>query len=69
VESITNKVKAQCGRQTASSGVYYLTGGLCESEYILQSLSDKLGSQVVSSPLGRYAGAIGAALTAAGLKQ
>ena len=69
IESITNKVKSQCGKQAGGSHIYYLTGGLCESDYILQSLSDKLGAQVVSSPLGRYAGAIGAALTAANLKR
>lgn len=68
IESITNKVKSQCGKQTASSRAYYLTGGLCETDYVLESLSEKLGSPVISSPLGRYAGAIGAALTAANLK-
>lgn len=68
IESITNKVKSQCGKQASSAATYYLTGGLCESAYILESLSEKLGSQVISSPLGRYAGAIGAGITAAGLK-
>lgn len=64
VESIVNKVASQCGKLTVPGGPCYLTGGLCESPYILESLSQKLGVEVRSSPLARYAGAIGAALAA-----
>lgn len=68
VESITTKVKSLCGKHTTSNTAFYLTGGLCESDYILESLSSKLDSQVISSSLGRYAGAFGAALAAKKIK-
>ncbi|HHU33215.1 MAG: acyl-CoA dehydratase activase [Zhaonellaceae bacterium] len=68
VESITNKVKSLCGKHASTSTQFYLTGGLCECDYIIESLSEKLGSKVISSPLGRYAGAVGAALSAKSLK-
>lgn len=64
VESIADKVGSQCLRM-GGSGPFYLTGGLCESQYILEPLSKKLAAEVKSSPLGRYAGAIGAAVVAA----
>jgi len=67
VESIINKVVSLCGRHATSDTNFYLTGGLCESDYIIESLSKKLGSTVFSSPLGRYAGAVGAALLAKSL--
>lgn len=68
VESITNKVKSLCGKHASSNTNFYLTGGLCESDYIIESLSNKLESSVISSSLGRYAGAVGAALIAKSLK-
>lgn len=64
VESITNKVASQFGKLSTQGTLCYLTGGLCESPYILESLSQKLEIPVHSNPLGRYAGAIGAALAA-----
>ena len=42
-----------------------LTGGLCDSPYFLKILSQKVGREVKTHPFGRYAGALGAALTAA----
>ena len=66
VESITSKVASQYGQLAAPEGGCWLTGGLCESAYILASLSRKLGVPVRSSPLARYAGAIGAAQLAYG---
>lgn len=63
VESIADKVSSQCGQKFAG-GPFYLTGGLCGSAYLQKTLSRKLGAEVCSSPLGRYAGAIGAALAA-----
>ena len=45
-------------------GAVCLTGGLCELEYLRQALEKKLGRSVKTSPDGRYAGAIGAALSA-----
>ena len=43
---------------------YFLTGGLCEDEYVRESLEASLQKPVKSLPLARYAGALGAALTA-----
>ncbi|SHH74612.1 CoA-substrate-specific enzyme activase, putative [Sporobacter termitidis DSM 10068] len=63
VESIVDKVCAQCHR-AGGSGPFYLTGGLCECPGLLEPLSRRLRSDVNTSPLGRYAGAIGAAVTA-----
>lgn len=67
MDSIANKVKAICCKQR-NIGNYYLTGGLCENEFILESLSKKLESEVKANHLGRYAGAIGAALMCEKLK-
>jgi predicted CoA-substrate-specific enzyme activase len=68
IESIANKVISLCGKHSSASSNFYLTGGLCESDYIIKTLSKKLETTVVSSPLGRYAGAIGAALVAKSLE-
>jgi predicted CoA-substrate-specific enzyme activase len=43
----------------------FLTGGLCDSPYFLKVLSEKTGQLVQTDPFARYAGALGAALTAA----
>lgn len=43
---------------------YYLTGGLCENEYVIGRLSVHMGDAVTSCPEARFAGAIGAALSA-----
>ena len=45
-------------------GKVCLTGGLCECEYIVRALSDTLKKPIVTRPEARYAGTIGAALTA-----
>lgn len=50
-------------------GEVVLTGGLCDSPYFLSVLSEKLGKQIESHPMARYAGALGAALTAAKRRQ
>lgn len=67
VGSIVSKVASQYAKLSTPEGSCYLTGGLCESTYILGALSQSLGVPVRSSPLARYAGAIGAALTAQNL--
>ncbi len=64
VDSIANKVKGQVGKIRLSQGKVYLTGGLCEVPYILEALSQKLETPVLTQPMARYAGAIGAALAA-----
>ncbi len=69
VDSICTKVASQFSRLAAAPTVCYLTGGLCESPFILELLSKKTGLPVRSQPLARYAGAIGAALTAQKIKK
>ena len=67
LDSITGKVKSLCQKHSNSNG-YFLTGGLSENKYILDKLGQKLGSCVKSHELGRYAGAIGAAIMSKRLK-
>ena len=47
------------------SDKYFLTGGLCEDQYVIERLGNALKAPVTSDPLARYAGAIGAALMGA----
>ncbi len=62
VESVVTKVVSLISQVKGEN--YYLTGGLCEDEYVLERLSLALDTPVKSHPLARYAGAIGAALLA-----
>ena len=50
-------------------GDVMLTGGLCECSYLVNRLAEKLGTPVYSDPMGRFAGALGAALIARGVKK
>ena len=59
------KVAGLCARHTMTGDVL-LTGGLCESTYLVKQLSQKLKRPVLTDPMGRYAGALGAALIARG---
>ena len=68
VDSIVKKVGSQAGR-LAVQGDVCLTGGLCEFDYLRESLSHHLGKEVHTNPDGRYAGAIGAALCAARIRK
>ena len=68
VESVVNKVAGLCSRHGLTGDVV-LTGGLCESGYLIDCLSKKLGTQVCTDPMGRYAGALGAALIARGKRK
>lgn len=43
-------------------GAYYLTGGLSQSQYVVEELEKNLKSEVLTNELGRFAGAIGACL-------
>ena len=65
VESVVNKVAGLCSRHQIRGDVM-LTGGLCECPYLLERLSRKMGVTVTSDPMGRFAGALGAALIARG---
>ena len=62
IESVVNKVVSLLAQ--VPSDKYYLTGGLCEDEYMIERLEKALGAPVKSVPLARYAGAIGAAILA-----
>ena len=62
-ESIVEKVSALCSRHAADE-VYFLSGGLCESEYLLRRFAKTLKAKVFSAPEARYAGALGAAILA-----
>lgn len=63
IHSVAGRV-AQLAQRHGLTGEVFLTGGLCESAYFLAALSEKLGRDVTSCPEARYAGALGAALTA-----
>ena len=62
VESVVKKVVQLIAQVKADK--YYLTGGLCDDEYMVERLSKALGAPVETHPLARYAGAIGAAILA-----
>lgn len=62
IESVVTKVVQLISQVPAEQ--YFLTGGLCEYEYIIERLVKALGAPVSSAPLARYAGAVGAALMA-----
>ena len=68
VDSIVKKVVSQASRLQISRSKVCLTGGLCDFPYLRESLSQALGADVVTAKDGRYAGAIGAALSAFSLK-
>lgn len=63
INSIVSKVASLCRKHSDGTN-YFLTGGLCECEYIVNSLSEKLKSPVKTNPMARYAGAIGAGILA-----
>lgn len=62
IESVVTKVVQLLAQVPAEQ--YFLTGGMCEDEYIRSRLEKALSAPVKSVPLARYAGAIGAALLA-----
>ena len=63
VDSVIKRVAGLVSRH-AVKGKLVLTGGLSECEYVIRRLSEKVGREIYSDPLGRYAGALGAALIA-----
>lgn len=67
IESVINKVVALIAQVPADK--YFLTGGLCEDDYVRERLALALNAPVESTPLARYAGAIGAAILATEEKQ
>lgn len=65
IASVVKRVATLVGQVSGSS--YYLTGGLCEDDYVIEQLGVQLGAPVTSKPEARFAGAIGAALSAKAL--
>lgn len=67
VDSIVRKVATQADRLIDPSLPLCLTGGLCEAGYISEMLGKELGHEILTDPLCRYAGALGAAVKASRL--
>ena len=63
IESVAGRVATLVG-SAGGAAPYYLTGGLCDNEYVVERLGEKLGARVSTCPEARYAGALGAALAA-----
>ena len=64
VDSIANKVIGQVKQMPVGNKTIVLTGGLCDYDYLRESVGRKLKTDVISNENARYAGAIGAALFA-----
>lgn len=64
VDSIVKKVASQVARIQLRDTAVCLTGGLCEFDYLRESLSKELNVPVQHHPDGHFAGAVGAALSA-----
>ena len=62
IESVVARVASLANNLVR--GDVFLTGGLCDNAYIVERLSSHLGAPVTSSPTARFAGALGAALSA-----
>lgn len=60
--SIANKVLGQTLKFRDEVDTYFLTGGFSNNEYMINLLTDLLGKKVITHPLGRFAGALGASL-------
>ena len=69
VDSIVRKVASQASRLDLHNSAVCLTGGLCDFDYLRRCLAKKLGTAVAVCPDARYAGAIGAALSAAAIRK
>ncbi|MCI9545489.1 MAG: CoA activase [Lachnospiraceae bacterium] len=63
IDSVAYRVAGLASR-FGINGDAALTGGLCGSPYFIRVLSEKLGQPVQTHAFARYAGALGAALTA-----
>lgn len=60
INSICTKVVSLASKKASES--YFLTGGFCRSEYIINELSSLLEAEIFTHKDARLAGAIGAAL-------
>ncbi len=68
VDSIVKKVASQVSRLELDKMSTCLTGGLCDCDYLKKALGKELRCEISSQPNARFAGAIGAALTAMTIK-
>ena len=59
IDSVVSRVATLVVQVPASR--YFLTGGLCENDYVRMRLSEELSAPVDSCENGRFAGALGAA--------
>lgn len=66
VDSVVQKVAAQARKLVGATGTVCLTGGLCQCSYVQEALAKALDQPVQTCENGRFAGALGAALS--GLK-
>lgn len=62
IESVVGRVASLVA--SMNSDQVFLTGGLCENDYVVGRLASHLGRPVKTVPNARFAGAIGAALNA-----
>ena len=62
IESVVARVASLAGNLAGEH--VFLTGGLCDNDYVVGRLSHHLGVPVTTAPNARFAGAIGAALSA-----
>lgn len=62
IDSVANKV-INLAKKHGLHGEIMLTGGLSYTPYFIELMSEKIGRQIHTHPLGRYAGAIGAAIS------
>ena len=62
IDSVANKV-VSLAKKHGIRGEIMLTGGLSFTPYFIELMSSKLDKKIHTRPFGRYAGAIGAALS------
>lgn len=62
IHSIIRKVVTQAYKHRGENTTYFLTGGFSNNQYIMDEMEKELEAKVYSSDLGRFAGALGAAL-------
>ena len=64
IDFITTKVSSQAMHIDLKNMPIAITGGLCECNYLVQALGEKLNVNILADKDARFAGAIGAALFA-----
>lgn len=68
INSVVTRVVSLC-KKHGRNNIFFLTGGLCNNEYVLSLLKEQLQAKVVTNEMGRYAGAVGAAVAAGKIKK